>query len=164
MRILLNVRRRNRMRNEKGLTLVEVLGSVVLLGIAVLGIVFIIQQSSIHTKANGEADQSVVLSRNVMEQLKQQLPGSSDSLTIYEQSVSLAELRQLSDATVYYPNASDARYVITIRSEAAGLGNADAAGTSVNLDNLFRRITVTTSNIATARTYELSGVVEYRQN
>ncbi|MHA6483636.1 type IV pilus modification PilV family protein [Paenibacillus sp. strain BS8-2] len=149
-------------RNEKGLTLVEVLGSVVLLGIAVLGIIFIIQQSSVHTKANADTDESVVLSRNVMEQLKQQLPGPSDTLTLYQQNLSLADLRELSGTTIYYPGANNARYAIAIQSEAAALGTADAGGTTVNLDDQFRRITIRTTYLATSRTYELTGVVAYK--
>jgi len=150
------------MRNEKGLTLVEVLGSIILLGVAVLGITFILQQASAHTKANEKTDRSVVLTRNTMEQIKQELRTSQATITLYGQSLSLQNLRAMLPVTLYYPDASDPAYTIAITSSHAGLGFANAAEQQVNLDGIFRQITVRTTEAATNKTYELTAYVEYQ--
>lgn len=151
------------MRNQKGLTLVEVLGSIVLLGVAILGIAFILQQSSIHTKANESTDRSVTISRNTMEQIKHELSSSNATLTIYGQSLSLHDLRNLNSVMLYYPDASNPAYTIDISSRLAGLGTAHAADQEINLDEIFRQITVQTTHLTTNKPYELTAYVEYNK-
>ncbi|MCR2806515.1 type IV pilus modification PilV family protein [Paenibacillus soyae] len=149
------------LRNQRGLTLIEVLGSIVLLGIAILGITFILQQASIHTKDNEKTDQSVIITRNTLEQIKHELPKSTTSVTIYGQSLNLSGLRSLQPVTVYYPNSSSPAYKVDIISSQAGLGSAQAADKSVNLDNLFRKITVRSTDLASNKTFEVTAFVEF---
>lgn len=150
------------MNNQKGLTLVEVLGSIILLGVAVLGITFILQQSSIHTKSNEQLDESITISRNVMEQIKNQLKSNNETLILYEQSLSLEGLRHLASLTVYYPNSIQREYEINIQSADAALGHAQAADLNLNLDAMFRQITIHTKELSSGKTFELTAYVEYK--
>ncbi|MFD0586646.1 prepilin-type N-terminal cleavage/methylation domain-containing protein [Paenibacillus sp. GCM10027627] len=150
------------MRNEKGLTLVEVLGAIVLFGVAAMGIIFILQQSSLHTKANAQTDEAVVISRNVMERLKQELPASTASLTLYQQSLSLGSLRNIAQTTLYYPSTANRKYEIQIQSQPAQLGTAQAGSTGVNLDGVFRKVTVRTANLETSKVFQLESFIAYK--
>lgn len=155
------------MSNQKGLTLIEVLGSVVLLGIAVLSITYVLQQSSMYTKQNESLDLSVVISRNVLEQIKEELSTGIDATEIYGQSLSLVDLRndQMDKLTktIYYPSKpnseskSDYPYKIEITSSNADLGSVN----QVQLDNYFRKITISTTERATNKKFDITAYVEF---
>ena len=150
------------MRNQKGLTLAEVLGSIVLLGIAVLGITYILQQASIHTKANEHTDQAVVITRTVMEEIKSKLKSNVEAINVYGQAISLEQLRNLASVTIYYPSAADRRYELQIQSVAANLGDVPLTDTKVShLDQLFRLVTITCIDLSTAKRFELEAYVEF---
>ncbi|QAY66429.1 type IV pilus modification PilV family protein [Paenibacillus protaetiae] len=107
--------------NEKGLTLVEVLGSVVLLGIAVLGITLLLQQGVSSSQSNVQSEQSVQMARTVMENVRSKLASPDREIELYGQSLSLDSLRKPSSTaqTLYYPDADDQQYEISIRSLAS---------------------------------------------
>jgi prepilin-type N-terminal cleavage/methylation domain-containing protein len=151
------------MRNQKGLTLIEVMGSIVLLGIAILGITYILQQSSIDTKSNERTDDAVVAARNVMEEIKSKLKTTTLQTTIYGQALSLQNLRDRSSATLYYPNSGNRRYELRIQSYATTLGTVSLTNTLVSdLDSLFRRVTVTCIDLSTNKEFELEAYVEFK--
>ncbi|MEV5028729.1 type II secretion system protein [Paenibacillus sp. LPE1-1-1.1] len=151
------------MRNQKGLTLIEVMGSIVLLGIAILGITYILQQSSIDTKSNERTDDAVVAARNVMEEIKSKLKSTTLQTTIYGQALSLQNLRDRSSATLYYPNSGNRRYELRIQSYATTLGDVSLTNTLVSdLDSLFRRVTVTCIDLSTNKEFELEAYVEFK--
>ncbi|WP_419873952.1 type IV pilus modification PilV family protein [Candidatus Pristimantibacillus sp. PTI5] len=151
------------MRNQKGLTLIEVMGSIVLLGIAILGITYILQQSSIDTKSNERTDDAVVAARNVMEEIKSKLKSTTLQTTIYGQALSLQNLRDRSSATLYYPNSGNRRYELRIQSYATTLGTVSLTNTLVSdLDSLFRRVTVTCIDLSTNKEFELEAYVEFK--
>jgi prepilin-type N-terminal cleavage/methylation domain-containing protein len=150
------------MRNQKGLTLIEVMGSITILGIAVLAITFILQQSTIHTKSNEKSDEAVVAARNVMEEIKSNLRSSTAQISLYGQAISLYNLRNLSSATIYYPDDSNRQYEVQIHSYATSLGTVSlTVSNSKDLDTIFRRITVTSTELSTSREFELEAIVEY---
>lgn len=152
------------MRNQKGLTLVEVMGSIVLLGIAVLVITYVLQQSTIDTKSNEKTDQSVVITRNLMEEIKSKLKSNQAETTVQGQAVSLANLRNLSSVvTIYYPSDTDRRYELKAQAYGASLGTIPVATAApYNLDEVFRRITVTCKDLTTSKQFELEAYVEYK--
>ncbi|OBZ12970.1 prepilin-type N-terminal cleavage/methylation domain-containing protein [Bacillus sp. FJAT-26390] len=150
------------MRNQKGLTLVEVLGSLVLLAIAVLGITYILQQSTINTKMNEKIDQSVVISRNVMEEIKGNLKSTTPTISIYEQNLSLANIRNLSSATIYYPNAADKQYSLRIQSYPGSLETVQLDSVILNPNDYFRRVTIVCEELASAKKYNLEAYIEYK--
>jgi prepilin-type N-terminal cleavage/methylation domain-containing protein len=151
------------MRNQKGLTLIEVMGSIVLLGIAILGITYILQQSSIDTKSNERTDDAVVAARNVMEEIKSKLKSTTLQTTIYGQALSLQNLRDRSSAMLYYPNAGNRRYELRIQSYSTTLGTVSLTNTLVSdLDSLFRRVTVTCIDLSTNKEFELEAYVEFK--
>ncbi|OMF21444.1 hypothetical protein BK133_28430 [Paenibacillus sp. FSL H8-0548] len=154
------------MRNQKGLTLVEVLGSIVLLGIAILSLTYILQQATLHTKDNEKVDQSVQLTRTVIEELKKNLKDSSKtSITVYNQPISLDNLRSSSLASttnIYYPNATAPQYEISIQVSSSGLGKVTVDGTvPTDLDNIFKRIDIICTNLNSSKTYKLESFIEY---
>ncbi|OME86711.1 hypothetical protein BK120_07180 [Paenibacillus sp. FSL A5-0031] len=151
------------MRNQKGLTLIEVLGSIVLLGIAVLGITFILQQTALDTKSNEKSDEAVVVARNVMEEIKNKLKTNSAQTTVYGQAISLENLRNLASTTIYYPDAIDRRYELDIQSHTASLGTVALTDTAVSdLDSIFRRVTVNCIEVSSSKKFELEAYVEYK--
>ncbi|MFF2090420.1 prepilin-type N-terminal cleavage/methylation domain-containing protein [Paenibacillus sp. NPDC058174] len=162
------------MRNEKGLSLIEVLGSIVVLGIAVLGIAFILQQGASHSKSNEKLDQSVQLSRNVIEEIKGKL-NSQSSTVLYGQAVSLSTLRNSSSATlpvIYYPNSSEQerKYKIQIQSVGHSLGQVEIKnGThegvphtaTYNTGDFIRHVRVTCTELTTLREFTLDAYIPY---
>ncbi|MGO4544499.1 prepilin-type N-terminal cleavage/methylation domain-containing protein [Paenibacillus sp. 2TAB23] len=151
------------MRNQKGLTLIEVMGSIVLLGIAVLGITYILQQSSIDTKSNEKTDDAVVAARNVMEEVKSKLKSTTTSTTVYGQAIPLQQLRDRSSTIIYYPNASNRKYELRIQSHATTLGAVSLTNSVVSdLDSIFRRVTVTCIDLSTQKEFELEAYVEFK--
>ncbi|WP_054024138.1 prepilin-type N-terminal cleavage/methylation domain-containing protein [Bacillus sp. FJAT-28004] len=151
------------MRNQKGLTLIEVLGSIVLLGIAVLGITFILQQTTLDTKSNEKSDEAVVVARNVMEEIKNKLRTNVVQTSVYGQAISLENLRNLSSTTIYYPDAADRRYELQIQSYTASLGTVSLTDTAISdLDSIFRRVTVNCIEVSSSKKFELEAYVEYQ--
>jgi type II secretory pathway pseudopilin PulG len=151
------------MRNQKGLTLIEVIGSITLLSIAVLGIIYILQQTTLDSKSNEKTDDAVIAARNVMEEIKSKLKSNLLETSIYGQTISLTQLRNRSSVTLYYPSLNDRRYEIELHSYATSLGTVPLADNlSSNLDNIFRRVTVTCMDLTSLKKFELEAFVEYQ--
>lgn len=150
------------MRNQKGLTLIEVIGSITLLSIAVLSIIYILQQSNLDSKSNEKTDDAVIAARNVMEEIKSKLKSNVLETSIYGQTISLTQLRNRSSVTLYYPSLNDRRYEIQLQSYATSLGTvALTDNINSNLDNIFRRVTVTCMDLTSLKKFELEAYVEY---
>jgi Tfp pilus assembly protein PilV len=154
------------MRNQKGLTLVEVLGSIVLLSVAILSLTYVIQQASVHTRDNEKTDQSVQITRTVMEEIKKNLKNqTSTSVRVYGKDIPLSAMRSASGMTSFtinYPNDANPQYRILIQSAASGLGSVNISEVpTADLDQLFRKITITSTNISSSKQYQLEAIVEY---
>lgn len=161
------------MRNQKGLTLIEVLGAITLLAVAIMGLIYLLQQTTLFSKQNEKLDRDVIVARAVMEEIKNHLSGSASTLTLYEQSVDLAALRAVPlvpptlPITIYYPNANTQQIKIEIRSIPFPYTSDTITikGKSYKISDYFRLIQVTStdqSGRATAQPYTLEGYAQYK--
>ncbi len=154
------------MRNQKGLTLVEVLGSIVLLSVAILSLTYVIQQASIHTRDNEKNDQSVQITRTVLEEIKKSLKNqNAASVSVYGKDIPLTSIRSAAGSTSFtlqYPNDANPQYRIVVQSAPSGLGSVTINEIpTADLDRLFKKITVTSTNINSSKQYRLEAFVEY---
>jgi len=163
------------MNNEKGLSLIEVLGSIAILGIAVLGLAFILQQGAAHTKSNERKGNTVQLTRNVMEEIKENIR-DQPSVTVFGQSLPLAVLRDhpsASLAPLYYPSQADKQYEFQIKTSSHSLGSISLRNgvtaednlpvyESYNTSDLFRYVVITCRSLASKDEYELAAYVAYQ--
>ncbi|MBH5318228.1 prepilin-type N-terminal cleavage/methylation domain-containing protein [Paenibacillus sp. GSMTC-2017] len=148
------------MNNQKGLSLIEVLGSIVLLGVAILSITFVLQQSTVHTKDNQKQDQSVQITRTVMEEIKHNLR-TSYTASIYEQVVNF----KLATNKIQYPKVNP-EYNITIDLSVPTLNTVTIPKKSgdlkYDLKNIFKHVKVTCTNSITGKQFVLEAFVEYK--
>ncbi|GGG23489.1 type IV pilus modification PilV family protein [Paenibacillus abyssi] len=156
------------MNNQKGLTLIEILGSVTLLAVAVLAITALLQQTSLFAKDNEAIDQSVSISRTVMEEIKRNL-ASRDSISLFEdgQTLALTELRDNAPAyklpySIYYPNAADPQFEVKVESDVYNLSDIHFKDQTYQITDYFRLIRVTSINLTTNKSYILEGYAEYK--
>ncbi|MEK8128599.1 type II secretion system protein [Paenibacillus filicis] len=124
------------LRNEKGLTLVEILASLVILSMVILAFTYTYNQLFSASAREQKRDVSVDIARSVMEQLKASFSSGTASMNIWfpptnnsgtlpnpgadiQQLVNLVPLRQTVTSpvqleTIYYPSASDRQYKVNI--------------------------------------------------
>lgn len=161
------------MNNEKGISLVEVLGAIAILSIAILGISFVLQQGALHTKDNEKQGDSVQITRSVMETIKNNLPAGSNA-TVFGQAVNLAALRGSANQslpTLYYPDSENPQYELHIQTVNHSLGSidlpvgVDTEGNQINqihqLADLFRLVRITSTEVVSQKTYTLEAYIEY---
>lgn len=152
------------MKNQRGYTLIEILASITLLAVAILTITYALQQSSLSTKQNNDKDSNTLVARTVMEEIKTTMKNQSlQSATLYGQTINLNELRQLSTTTIYSPSTADKKIQIDITSTSipSSASIVTIKGTNYDINNYFRLVQVTSTNVATNKTYTLQAYVEY---
>lgn len=154
------------MRNQKGLTLIEVLGSITLLAVAVLGLIYLLQQTTLFSKHNEKLDRNVIVARTVMEEIKANLSGTAPSMTIYGQSVDLTALRSSPAGqaiTIYYPDPAARQLKIEIQSLPFQLNPVTIKSASYQISDYFRLIHVTSTDPSGKdHPYTLEGYAQYR--
>ncbi|WP_159883471.1 type IV pilus modification PilV family protein [Paenibacillus puerhi] len=123
-------------RNQKGLTLVEILASLVILSLVILAFTYMYNQLFAASSREQRRDVSVDIARSVMEQVKTSFSTGAATLNIWfpptsasstlpnpgadaPQTVTLTFLRQTVTApyqaeAVYYPSAADRQYKVQI--------------------------------------------------
>ncbi|GKU79899.1 prepilin-type N-terminal cleavage/methylation domain-containing protein [Paenibacillus sp. L3-i20] len=149
------------MNNQKGLTLVEVLGTVVLLGIAILAITFVLQQSTIHSKDNEQQDRSVQITRSVLEEIKNN--SRLGTATIFDQNVNLSPSSSTVQS-IQYPKVNP-KYTISISISNSTFNDLTIAKTGgdliIPLKNIFKLVNVTSANKETGKQFTLKAYVEF---
>lgn len=142
------------LRSQKGVTLLEVLASVVILSFVVFSVSYLFSKSYENSYKEESKDMSVNLARTVLEELKQKLKTTDTSLPLpspFEgQTIDLNGLRgtpPYTHASIYYPSVNDKQYEIKISSlpfEDKTYQLADANGKSFDfrLNRYFALIQV----------------------
>ncbi|SDC47061.1 prepilin-type N-terminal cleavage/methylation domain-containing protein [Paenibacillus sp. UNCCL117] len=123
-------------KNQKGLTLVEILASIVILAMVILAFTYMYNNLFAASTKEQRRDVSVDIARSVMEQLKTSFSTGAATMNIWfppagasaappgsgagsQQSVDLTALRQVVTApytadAIYYPSAADRQYKVQI--------------------------------------------------
>lgn len=137
------------MRQEKGLTLIEALTAIVVLGIAIIAVTVIVQNTTVFSKNNDNADKALQVTRTVMEEIKYKLKGAN-TLTIYGQTVSLQALREQPPPyalpPIYYPDSSDPQLELVIESKVISNSVYAIKGQNFDLAHYFRLVSITSTN------------------
>lgn len=150
------------MKKDNGLTLIEVLASVVVLAVAILLITTVLQHTASSSRSNAVTDKSVQITRSVLEEIKNNM--QKDSISIFTQNVNTKQLREIpapQQFSIYYPDSSEQQYRLDIRSLALAKSDINLLGKPHELNSYFRRIQVICTNLQTNKTYELEALVEY---
>ncbi|WP_058301313.1 type II secretion system protein [Gorillibacterium timonense] len=152
------------MNNKRGITLIEVLVSIVILAVAVLAISYALQQTSLFSKQNNDKESNLSAARTVMEELKEALKSDS-SITLYGQSVDLISLKAATPSpvqTLYLPTSAAPKVKIEIATlplpEQAT--NVAIQGTTYNLNEDFRLVQVTATDVQTGQPYVLQAYLD----
>jgi len=154
-------------KQEKGLTLIEMLVSVVLLAIGVLVITALLSNSTKSSGNNMMNDQALQSARTVLEEIKGALDGNEAALTLFGQSLNLAQLRNhtLTNATqtIYFPDAGNRQYQIVVESKNPNKEvDPVGSGNPKQLNSIFREIVVTSTKITDLKTtVTLQALVAY---
>ncbi|KIL36150.1 hypothetical protein SD71_09325 [Cohnella kolymensis] len=149
------------MKKDDGLTLIEVLASVVVLAVAVLIITMVLQQTSSSSRANAVTDKSVQLTRAVLEEIKNNM--QTNTINVLGQNLSIIPLHDHPPQTLsfFYPQTSDPQYRLDVQSLDLETPTVTLQGEVHDLTKSFRRIHVTCTNLVTNRSYELEALVDY---
>lgn len=151
------------MRQDKGLTLIEVLGSIIILAIAIGTVAAVLQNSAKSSVNTSVTDRTVQITRTVMEEIKNNL--DKNDIQLFGQVVNLQTLRTtappVSTSTVYYPDAADQKYSLQIRSETLDNPLVTLQGATHDLRDSFRRIVVICTHLQTGKTFDLEALVPY---
>ncbi|WP_020619748.1 type IV pilus modification PilV family protein [Paenibacillus daejeonensis] len=151
------------MNNQRGVTLIEVLGSVALLAVAILTITYALQQSTVFSKDNEQIDQSVQITRTVMEELRGHLSDPAlRTIAIYDQVVDLDQLREGTSSPIklYYPDTTQVQYTLSISSASGGLPAVGTGDDTMELDSSFKQITIYCESPGKNKPYELQAYLE----
>ncbi|MBD2848217.1 prepilin-type N-terminal cleavage/methylation domain-containing protein [Paenibacillus sp. IB182496] len=151
---------------QAGFTLIEVLGAVVLLAIAVTAAVYLLGQTALFSGANARAGESVTIARTVMEELKHHLR-SGGTIDLYGQQVDLAALQSTAPpytlgAALHAPDAEAPQFDITVQSLAPAHAELTLDGETYEIDHYFRYIRITVASRSQDSRYTLEGYAAYQ--
>jgi|GEM_PF-1367616 len=152
------------MTNQRGITLIEVLGSVALLAVAVLTITYALQQTSVFSRDNDGIDRSVQVTRTVMEELRGHLSDpTASTVDLYGQCLDLELLRTNSTTSLRldYPGTAEPELTLSIVSTDGDLPIISAGSDTHDLDSSFKRITITSEPRDKGRPYTLVAYLAY---
>lgn len=150
----------------KGFTLLEVLVAVVILGAAIMTVAYMLQQSTLFSKANDNVDRSVQITRTVMEEIKQNLK-TKNSILVYGQLINLKGFRESTPpypaepVVIQYPNANNPLFNLMISSLVIDDPVFTVDSKSVDISQYFRKIKILTVHLSDNKTYELESYAEY---
>ena len=162
-------------RNDKGLTLIEVLASVAILAVAIMTVTFFFQQTSVFSRDNERVDRSIQITRTVMEELIQHLPDQEiEQLQLFtdNQEIDLASIREaaedktltaLTPYTMWYPTAANATYRLDVHVEPipAAVDYYEVDDRDYWISDYFVTVRIVCENLANNRMFELEAMVEY---
>lgn len=145
------------MNNEKGLTLIEILGSIIIIGIIVTTVSFILQQGTMSSHQNKKKFTAVQITQNAIEELisiskDEDITDKDINVPIFEQSVSLSQ----GEATIYYPNAQEQQYKLDIKEIPSALPPSTTINTKpIEIKQRYPKFLITCTDLSNQRTYSL---------
>jgi prepilin-type N-terminal cleavage/methylation domain-containing protein len=154
------------MNQQKGFTLIEVLGSVVILAIAVVSVTYFFQQTTLFSRNTDQVDQSVLATRTVMEEIKHNLNKTAPTSTVYGQSINLQLLRDSTapyslNLPIYFPSNDDRQFELVISSREIISPEFNIVGDEYDMSDYFKLIHIICTNLSNLRTFELEAYIEY---
>lgn len=146
-------------RSQNGLSLIEIMATIAVLGVAIAAIVSLLQTGTATSRHNQELDQAVMLTRTVMEEVKNHLK-QDDAITVFGQPINLKQLRESApyQQEIGWPAASPE---YRIRIESTVPGEVYEVNSEFHITGAhFRKITVTCEYLPADLNYELESYVE----
>lgn len=151
------------MKNRKGFTLVEILAGITILAIAVLAFAYLMQQTTWFSKQNDTQETNIQTARAVMEEIKVNLKDGKD-ITSLETPITIASIKN------EIPPISIRSEQQSIRIDIQSLPISDnllrdppkIKGFPIKVEDYFRNIKVTCTNVQTNKSYTLQAYVEYK--
>lgn len=147
------------MRNRKGITLVEVLASVTILAIALLAIVYMLQQTTLFSKKNNDRENNVQVARTVMEEIKVKLKENTN-IAPFGETIPITDLIAANSVTLPSTFSSANKTVRIDVNSTVPTTSIPIKGTSYSIGQFFRLIEVTCTNVNSKDTYSLQAYVE----
>lgn len=156
-----------RIRNDKGLTLIEVLAAVVILSFIVLTFSYLFTQGTKNSKTEENRDQSVAIARSLMEEIKMNLT-KGGTIQFHSNPINLDMIRNASTVpvplpalTLAYPQATDGSYKVEITADPVLGQKITVASNDFPLTNYFRLVKIKVTEQQFQSVYVLESYLEY---
>lgn len=153
--------------NNSGMTLLEVLVSILIVGMIVASISYLFTTGLANSFREEKKDAAVQIAREVMEEMKKQLGTASSFFEYRQQMIQLTPLRGASETqqTLLYPSINDAQYSIQIGNKAFEEKKYKLTGTNTksytfSLGEFYSLIEIKVMNQALGSTYTLQSYIE----
>lgn len=177
-----------KLNNQRGLSLVEILGAIVIIGIILTMLGTIVVQASRNTRDNEMSDRAVNLSRNFAEELKYTIR----NLKVQQLAIPAAQMLRIADIDaevpvsvpllalwntghkeiIAIPNAANPQYTIEVELfHVASDGSitipnprpTSGSPSSISIDPYsgFRKAVITTTSTVTGKSYSLEALIDY---
>ncbi|WP_158560477.1 type IV pilus modification PilV family protein [Paenibacillus contaminans] len=165
-----------KVKSEKGVTLIELLVSIVLVAMIVLSVSYLFTKLYENSYREEKKDVSVNIARTIMEELKQKLRTTEGSIVVYGQQVSIASLRTNpapgtaalpSPPVIAYPSASDKQYEIAISAmpfdeQTYPITDAKNKSYTFKLGEFFSLIQVEVKQLSMNTSYKVQSYIEIK--
>jgi prepilin-type N-terminal cleavage/methylation domain-containing protein len=151
------------MRNRKGFTLVEILAGITILAIAVLAFAYLMQQTTWFSKQNDTQETNIQTARTVMEEIKTNLKTGKD-VTSLKTPIAIASIKDQSPPVTLKSEQQSIKIDIQSLPISDNLlrDPPKIKGFSIKVEDYFRNVKVTCTNIQTGKSYTLQAYVEYK--
>lgn len=157
----------SRVSNEKGMTLLEILVAVLIIGMIVTGISYLFTTGLANSYKEEKKDAAVQIARDLMEEMKLQLKSASATISYRSQTIRLDQLRGTAESTqsLKYPGAGDPQYTITIANKPFDdkkyiLNGTNKLNYEFSVREFYSLIQIDVVNQTTGSTYTLQSYVE----
>lgn len=162
------------MKSEKGITLIELLVSIVIVSMVILSVSYLFTKLYQNSYKEEKTDVSVNIARTVMEELKQKLK-TSESITFFDnvESTTITSLKTRPSTgnpesiTIAYPTAANKQYDVIISSLAFDefshkFTDSTNKEYQFNLSEFFTLIQVEVKHTQMNTTYKIQRYIEIK--
>ncbi len=153
--------------NNSGMTLLEVLVSILIVGMIVASISYLFTTGLAHSFREEKKDSAVQIAREVMEEMKKQLGTANTVFEYRQQIIQLDPLRGVAETqqTLLYPSTNNAQYSIQVGNRAFEEKKYTLIGTNAksytfSLREFYSLIEIKVMNQAFGSTYTLQSYIE----
>lgn len=157
----------NRLSNNKGMTLLEVLVAVLIIGMIVASISYLFTTGLANSLKEEKKDAAVQIAREVMEEMKKQLKTTNASFEYRKQTIQLNPLRGTAETqqTILYPGVDDSQYRIqignkTFEEKKYAITGTNKTSYTFSVREFYALMEIKVTNQNTGGTYTLQSYIE----
>lgn len=157
----------NRLSNNKGMTLLEVLVAVLIIGMIVATISYLFTTGLANSLKEEKKDAAVQIAREVMEEMKKQLKTANSAFEYRKQMIQLNPLRGSPETQqmISYPGVDDPQYSVQIGNKLFEEKSYTFMGTNkenytFSLREFYALMEIKVTNQNTGGTYTLQSYIE----